>query len=153
MLNVDPWIDVICFRLSLQKHLAQQGRSASSDYKFHQSELFNIKWRISKSFANVKAKASHDFETAECWIVDDNTGTELWNAGREVWIRECSFPMGKCWCNVCFCRVLRGALKLRYLVLGGAITGGVTLNKVRCVQNALGIMLPWLIEMTLISLF
>lgn len=27
-------------------------------------------------------------------------------------------------------RVLRGALKLRYLILGGAVTGTVTMNKV-----------------------
>lgn len=27
-------------------------------------------------------------------------------------------------------RVFRGALKLRYLLLGGAVTGSVTLNKV-----------------------
>lgn len=81
MLNVDPYIGC---RLSLQNYLAQQGRSASSDYKFHQIELFNIKWRISMSFANVKAKASHDSTTTECWIPDDNTGTGLWNAGREV---------------------------------------------------------------------
>lgn len=29
-------------------------------------------------------------------------------------------------------RILRGALKLRYLLLGGAIGGGMTLNKVHC---------------------
>lgn len=28
-------------------------------------------------------------------------------------------------------RILRGALKIRYVLLGGAVGGGVTLNKVR----------------------
>lgn len=30
-------------------------------------------------------------------------------------------------------RVLRGALKLRYLLLGGAVGGGMTMNKVRLI--------------------
>lgn len=85
LLNIELSIDT---NLLLQKNYKQQSSSTSIDYKCRQGKLFSIKWRISKSFA---AKATHDPTTAECWIVNDSTGTQLWNMGCQVLLHKSSF--------------------------------------------------------------